>query len=382
MQNAIKFATLLAFATTIAGSTQLPPQASAQTAPEDVLVSDPSEGIADPEFDQYFGRFTWVDGQGNVWLGNVDPQTGDFLPPNGKAILVDTGAVSVLEVGNGPEWVYTSSGPQIVYTKYDNNGRFAIARGRQTGDTWGGALLQKASARYGPYGSLDRFDPKPRISYVGRDAAGKQVVEWRYLDQPDSEAEIPGSIPPGGRWVEGLPAIVLPQRAKSTNRQAFFYNIETGELEQLTFDAGDKAHVFMWKAPEYNNEYIFLALIDETSIGVYRKVDGAWTRINTVKPPSVGNYLWSPEPFVHNGKSYLIMTTSTSDDQKSTTVPTDVWMAGIDPEAPFYKQVSDPSVKVRKDPEVFFTANGPYIYYSALRPNVIYRSDPGLGPAQ
>ncbi|UFP92763.1 hypothetical protein [Gloeobacter morelensis] len=351
--------------------------ALAQFVPTDILITEAP--IIDPEFDQGNARFTWVDGVGDVWIGNVDPQTGNFEPADGKSIAVDSGAVPVEVIGNGPEWVFTSSGPQIVYTKFDD-GRYALGRARLQDGVWSGEILENGRGRFGPIGSLDRGDPSPRISYIGRDEDRKQVTFWRGLDEPSTEEAIPGSQPPGGRWVDGRRALVLTERVGS-GRQGFMYDVDSGVLEQLTFDGGIKKAIFMWQAPEYGDEYLFFTLINEREIGVYRKIGGAWTKINTLKPPTSNDYLWSPELLVYEGKSYIFMVASSSADQASKTIPTEIWLAGIDPEAPFYRQLSDATPRVRKDPEVFITNDGPMIYYLAfLTPltSAIYRCETGL----
>ena len=93
-------------------------------ADEETVVSVLSEiqvstyEIPDPEYDQDSGQFTFSDKAGNLWIGNVDPITGDFDPLDGHAILVDTGAAFVTDFGNGPEWMKSIEGLEIVYTKY------------------------------------------------------------------------------------------------------------------------------------------------------------------------------------------------------------------------------------------------------------------------
>jgi hypothetical protein len=80
------------------------------------------------------------------------------------------------------------------------------------------------------------------------------------------------------------------------------------------------------------------------------------------------------------------MVTSKTNDQQSLIDPTDIWLAGIDPNIPFYRQLSDSTIKVRKDPEVFVTQKGPFIYYTPVNPDGtsqgVYRVDTRLGPAR
>ena len=388
-----KMMSVLVMSLALIGGTSWQMPVAAQSEPIEVRVSEVGVEMRDPEFDQRRGQFVWFNPVGlpteggDIWIGKVDPVTGDFIPPSGKGVLVDIGAT--LLVGNGPEWVYTISGPQIVYTKLDSEQNPAIARARSNdgGLTWEVRFFRNSTSRHGPIGSLDPGDPSPRISYIGVNSDNRLVSMWRNLNDPSTEEIVPGSSTPGGRWVPGRRALVLTEPMPAGGRQAFMYDVDTKVLEQLTYDGGFKSAIHMWRAPEFNNAYVFLTLINETHIGIYGKINGLWTRINTIKPPSIGNFLWSPEPFVYNGKSYIVMVTSTSSDQQSFEIPTDLWMAGIERDAPFYRQLSDSTVKVRKDPEVLITQNGAFIYFAMLNPDNpeeagIFRVDSGLGPPQ
>ncbi|BAC92176.1 gll4235 [Gloeobacter violaceus PCC 7421] len=355
-----------------------------QTTEEDVIVSGPDSRLFDPEFDQDENRFVWSGNDGKVWIGKIDPVTGNFDPPSGKFRLVAEDAARTLEVGNGPEWVYSSVGDQITYTALDANDVRFLAKAKWDGSKWVPSFLEDGKNGFGPIGSLDKGDPKPRISFPKVVNNGSALIlKWRDLDNAETEERVPGEQVQGLRWVPGKRQLTVNAVVNGV-RQAFLYDVDTKVFEQLTFDAGPKESVFMWQAPEFDNEYIFFALTNESSLGVYRKIDGVWTKIATVKPPSKGKFVQSPEPFVYNGKSYLIMASSNSPQSTTRTALTDIWLAGIDSAAPFYYQCSDPSEKTRKDPEVFITQSGPYLYYSAVpapgESAVIYRCDTKLGP--
>lgn len=72
------------------------------------------------------------------------------------------------------------------------------------------------------------------------------------------------------------------------------------------------------------------------------------------------------------------MVNSRSNNQQSFTVPTEIWLANIDPDDKWYRRLSGTSKNVRKDPEVYISNQGPYIYINAG--GGIYRLDTGLGP--
>ncbi len=371
--------------------------------PDEILVSDPNaglRGIVDPEFDSINNLFCWVDRRGNVWVADVDPLTGLLDPPSGQGVRVDTGAATVGQIGNGPEWVYTDVGPQVVYTRLVNGTVPILARAFFQNGAWMATSLSLGAARLGPLGSLDRGDPTPTISYLGpaaggSTASGSKPVYMRYLDDPASEQMIPTTDmyrTPGARAIPGTNAVIFTRpmpSGSSPPRQVFKYDLDTRQLEQLTFDNGNKIAAFMWQAPEYNNEYVFFALLGETRLGIYRYLDPdgdgifEWTRVQIIDPPSVGDYIWSPEPFVYGGKSYIVMVTSTSSNQRSLVVPTEIWMTDIDPVDTLYRRLNNSDVINRKDPEVYFSEVGPFIYISRadqVSGPKLYRLDSGLGP--
>src|SRR5262249_573199 len=88
-------------------------------APNATLVPTPAD-VLDPEFSQSLGMIVWGDAVGRLWIANVDRATGDFVPADGRGTLVDPYAQTyndATKTYNGPEWVSTANGDQIVYTK-------------------------------------------------------------------------------------------------------------------------------------------------------------------------------------------------------------------------------------------------------------------------
>ncbi|AGY56340.1 hypothetical protein [Gloeobacter kilaueensis] len=375
------FAAVVLSSAALFTSYRLPAGAQSQ---QDILVSDPDAQVVDPEFDQATAQFTWTDKSGTLWVSGVDPVTGAFVPSSAKGISVDPGAVPVGRgILNGPEWVLTSSGSQIVYSKYDANRRPAIALAQQVGGLWSGELLPNSSGRSAPIGSLDPGDPKPRMSYTTKLSDGSQVSQWREINDASTEETIPGSGPAGDVWVMGKRSISLTESA-DRSASAIVYDTDQKTIDTVAAISSKKAAVYCWNAPEYS-QYVCFVQADDKTISIYRKFTGIWSKVLDIKPPSAGPFISSPQYFVHNGKSYIYMVTSTSSNAASRTVPSEIWLAGIDAVNPFYRRVSDNTERVRKDPEVFVTAQGPSIYFQVINTDdstPIYRADTGLGPAQ
>ena len=393
--------------------------ASAQPVPIEVQVT--RSFIADLEFDWgrdgtycatcNFGagnaRFAFTDFNNILWVGNIDPDTGNFVQSNGHGMMAGTDAAQADDFGNGPEWVNGPQGSQITYMKYlpgmphvPANAGVAVAS--FDGAAWGGDFIVNGVGRYLPTGSLDVGDPNPRLVYQNRTGSRFKAYA-RYLDDPGSEIVLPGNKPVcSRRWVPATQALIytapcLARDSSTHPAQVYWYDFPTRTLEQVTFDAGVKLYALAWRAPEFGNDYVLATVADRTAIVIYRRsVDGGgsatWIRVNTIPAPPATPYVTSPEVFVHNGKSYVIYQLSSSLQATDFRIPTHIAITGIDPALPSVRMLTndDTVLRVRQDPEYYITNQGPFIYYNRYVPATetsgielegIWRVDTGLGPA-
>ena len=90
-----------------------------------------------------------------------------------------------------------------------------------------------------------------------------------------------------------------------------------------------------------------------------------WKVVKTVAaPPASGlPFFWSPEPFVHNGRSYLVTQLSPDFKFYDKTIPTHVGISGILRRDEVRVLTAGGPPRLRLDPEYFITAKGPLIYY-------------------
>lgn len=367
--------------------------------PAEVQVSAQTD-LLDPEFSQGRGKLVWADSAGSLWLGSVNRQTGMIEPADGKGTLIDADAMTSADLRittNGPEWLATSLGDQIVYTKFlpglahtKLTARLAYA-GQRTDGGWEYGYLDGA-VRLAPYASRDERDGAPRITYV--DARGNHY--WRDLSASGSEQAVTGYAPSmySMRHVPGQRAVVYFAPASSGGMQLFRYWPDTGTAEQLTDDSGHDTTTnvpWMWQAPEYGGELLMAVLANaDSELRVYRRAGGTqpyWSVIRTVTAPQ-GGVFGSPEPFVHNGRSYLVMHGSVAG---SAAFPTRIYLANIDSANAWLSQLTpDEPLRSRRDPEVFVTDSGPKIYFNRLTMSSkvycltcnegLFMADTGLGP--
>ena len=347
-------------------------QAQANGGNESLVTSQ--RDLIDFEFSQSRAAMTWCDKDGKLWTANVDPVTGLFVPSNGKGTLVDADAMTTGDLAlitNGPEWVGTAYGDQIVYTKFVSgqahtlaNARLALAWQSNRG-AWSLSALSPNLARNDPYASHNEGDPQPTITYV--DAYGYHY--WRNLYDATTETRIPlypQTYKFAVRLGEGprVAAFVTPVDGV---QQVFIYWLDTGETDQITFDSGQKdlhSRPWIWQAPEYNGDLVMETVVDDTEMRIYHLPPGGsaadWQVVDSVSTPD-GGVINSPEHFVYNGKSYVFFASGTP----TAPYPSAIYLTGIDADQPSLVQLTpDDSEHTRTDPEVFIANDGPYIYYN------------------
>jgi Ca2+-binding RTX toxin-like protein len=344
----------------------------------------PGQEVSDPEYNQLGSQVAWQDLNGaNLWVAPVDPLTGEILL-NQKQLL-DTGLAPIPELfggtgsGNGPEWIYTENGQEILYTKATGSSQssWELYSARWNGTAWETGLLVGGGNGLGPIGTLDPGDPNPRIIY-GQTNGTTGGLYWRNLND-STGGLISSKATSPARWVnDESDALVFTEEVNGVN-QVFYFDINTETKTQITFSNIKKKDTWMFEAPEYNNELVMFATETVTGkpdvIGIYTQVNGVWTKVNELRPPSQFSNIRSAEPVVYNGLSYITFVAENSQGG-----PSEIWIAGIDPTGePFYRQVSDPSVTMqRNDPETFISDEGLVVTY--VGPNKeLYKAETGLG---
>jgi hypothetical protein len=392
--------------------------AHAQTPLPEVRVS--AANIPDYEFDEArngvfcatcnFGngnsRFAFTDVTGRTWIGGIDFNNGNFYPSDGRGVLLDSNSALTTDFGNGPEWMNFGNESQVVFTRYlagqpKGPGTAELAWSRMVNGSWSTVSVPDSVGRAAPAGSLDSDGTVPRINY--RSATDNSRFFWRSMDQPAVEVSLQTARTDGAarRWVPGTRKLIYQAQPDNSPSllvdQIFLFDTDAGQREQLTFDPVAKVGAVMWRAPEFNNEYVFLTMSEQrTRVLIYRQligVDGSrrWTVVKTITGPTSLPYFWSPEAFTHNGRSYVFFQVGAFKSFADRTKPNQLAISGIDPLRVDFRMLTNDSQtpRLRLDPEYFITAQGPYIYYNRAVPQTdtnpavnegVWRVDTKLGP--
>jgi len=349
-------------------------------------------------------RFNWVDRSNRLWVAHVDFNTGAIYPPNGQGVLVDTSAAYFSDFGNGPEWAFSQAGSQLVYTRYTPGAPITPANtgigvAKMINGSWSAGFAQSGLGRITPGPSQSVGDSVPLVTYAsGTDAK----VYWRKLSDPiGAEKQAPWlSTGLSVRWVPNSSKLVFVNGAADTvggrYQQVFLFDSSTNALQQLTTDPTEKRGAFMFSAPEFGGDMVFFTVSARIRLQIFRFMADSsgvrrWILIKTVTAPSQTPYIATPEPFFHNGRTWIFMTNSSAKGASDITVPTQLALTGIDPATSTFRMLTDASspVRLRQDPEYFITGQGPFLYYSRAIPGTatsspvnegVFRINLGLGP--
>lgn len=348
---------------------------------QDVVVSDPARSLPDPEFDNMNFLFCWQDTDGYLWIGQVDPVTGEFNPPDGRGSVVDRNLMPTGRGGRklsfGPEWGFSRLGAEIYYAEKTH--RKFLVKAFRDGEKWVSEKIPDGNRRIAPLPSKNWQDDAPDLAYTVASVDDAKLC-WQLQNDPGDEKCVEAPDKLGYRWIDGRQALLITKKYDGVAQVALL-DARTAIITQLTFDAGHKGQAFMWRAPEFANNWVMFAPVDKKLINIYFFQNEHWVLISTLDPPSARPYILSAEPFLYNGRSYLSMMLSES-KQSNANTPSDIWIATIDPAYPLYRQVSeDNQLRVRKDPESLQTAEGLFIYYTEYTNGVkiIHRCATGLG---
>ena len=383
---------------TITVNTQTPADPDPLSVPQGNVVRISPDGVsyADPEILNNDGnKITFQASPGRIWVADLNPVTGEFVSGTGDDplvdTLVDTGATPLTITNNGPEFGRDAHGWSVFYSKDDGYGsdiQIWKAEGSDTGVATPQAVTSGTSHMATVTQKSDTLETT-RILYIDGDwDAG--MIAWLDEDNPfDTDfAPVVSKDKTHPTWVEDTDWIILRSNEVDSLGQLALYNVKTTAIDIITDDAGDKTFPFTWRAPEFNNELLALALVYKTSVAIYRDNGGTyWERIATLTIPSGsgGISVGSAEPVVAMGQSYISLSVQLNSSSLPGTADSQIWILGIDADpATRYTYRCDDGADapvMRIDPETLSGTEQVFVYYNVFTTDYhfdIYRCATGI----
>jgi hypothetical protein len=354
-------------------------------------------------FDDGNMRYNWTDRNNNLWVGYINPATGVF---SSTQTLVDTQAYFWEDWGNGPEWAFSTQNgvvaSQLVYTRFPVGDPATApyagaAFATMVDGAWQAGFLPGAIGAYNgtgannfvlPLASQCNTDPVAMVLFQNlaatqemftmpvSSAAGTTMTETPFGPYANGIGE---------RWVPCTTWLTFQGNAPpgpqgNIIQQVFWYNTATQVVQQLTTDPTAKQRATMFKAPDFGDNYVLMAL----SAGEYIQVlevtgwqsNGApiLTLVNTIASPEPAEpYIFDPKVFINCSptcQTYVVYAiTSEQSSQNGITTPNGMAVATLNPAAPYNVMLASGlsgTPYQRLDPKYYITENGPYVYYDKI----------------
>lgn len=333
----------------------------------DIKISPTGLNYQDIEIDNSRKRAVYLRENKEIWMGDLDPANGNFLSANGQNYLMATAAAPAdLNNVNGPEFGANSVGWGVYYTK-QNGAAYQLWRSILSGSSGVEApITSGASIRSGVLASTNTLLPTTRLIYIRKT---DNKIMWMNENTPASENEIAGAVAgvSGPRTVPNSNDIVFC----NSSGQIVLLNTLTNSPIVITNDSGIKTDAFAWYAPEYGGALLIFAIVDQTSVAIYKN-NGApyWEKIKTISvdPTSDHPYVYSVEPFVAQGgtKSYFSLHQQKDKITPPLQTEASIWIWGLDGTR---KRCDNGSIARRLDPEFFYGTNEIFVLYNIVVPN-------------
>jgi hypothetical protein len=373
-------------------------------------------------------QVNWTDRDNNLWVNYVNQVTGMFNPISGR----ETNVAPLLaffwqDWGNGPEWAFSTpvagQDPvsQLVYSGIANGepatyeyagAALATETGNSGGTaTWAysffpGAYAPPLQNTVLPEASqcvsdtfasalfINLLTPTQMFTETLSTAAGTQPVNTLFGSIANGIGErfvacahdANSPYPQSTRWLTFQGDVTI---GDNVLQQEFWYDMDTGVYQQLTFDPTTKQRGVMFKAPDFpdangNAQYVLMTVAADMKIEVFLQTgtnsNGSpiMTLVNTIYSPDPDEqYMFDPKAFINctpQCVTYVVMGLGTlAESQQTETDANGIGVTTLNPNNPFFEvlvaansTVATGAVAQRLDPKVFITDAGPVVYYDLL----------------
>lgn len=370
-----------------------------QFIPNDIRLGDTTVNYVNPEISPIGNYMLWIEvdtstgSSAKVWHCEIDPNTGDLIPSNGKGY----NAFVTNLFGRPADWGIDSIG--LYYIGINLSGKFVFVRptSATTAET---TILPTPSEvkRRAIYPSQLPGINKRFITYVvnnnvigGASNPLNDTFYLRFLDldnplneylietQTRTYPQFAGFDIIVPRWMKGTPYMIFGFKDVNGNTQAkeFYAYSPTSAPIIVSNDSYIKVDGFPVINPANGNQYLLCGINQTDSAYFYKRTDFSQLFIynETVKPISV--HLENPslnqshEPFLFSNQLYSCFQINEAGGsflQTTFSEPGEIWLTSVDisPQNLWLISEFDSSLAI-SEPEPYVGNNKAWVYYSATK---------------
>ena len=391
----------------LAVATSMPPSASAQITPVDVVIGDSSTRCLGLEVSPDMKYMVWVQQTtGQAWVCGLNPDTGDLIPTHGRGM-----AIPNVQPSGNPQWGQDTNGCFIITL---NRTTGALVRARPQSDATGtvtslaiSTLATPANAsRQFPFAASLPARAESYVLYEQNDAvSGTPDIYWVDLGQPTVEnrltAPADGALPTTlqslavtiYRWFPGTTTCTYAYlRGASPLLQMCQFDVAQPAQPPIAISSDIVAHIDDFPTIVFGQRRL-IGGINSTATGRYYRVSAGQQEIGILQitPPdsALANPQWATsfEPFVWNGRAYSAFQIIDGNSPLQP-VAAEMWLTSLEDalgtvNGSTLRRISGSDAQVvRRDPEYFLGTTKAWIFYYAKSTNEalysIHRAESGL----
>ncbi|MGD9498811.1 MAG: FG-GAP-like repeat-containing protein, partial [Armatimonadota bacterium] len=247
--------------------------------PDAPFVGEIDGSYIDPEFSEGASQVVFQDVQNRVWVGDIDAETGLFRTATGRDYLMDEDITIIFDrppqgrkfSTNGPEWTRDEHGHCVVYTKQDEAGIMQQWLARWVdGRSVVKQLTHGTTDCYGNMPSRFQDGKRPRLAFTYNWPIWQAKAAWVFIDKPEELHQVPGfDYNKMSMWSAVSPEFLFVQREEGAPYgQVARANADTGAVQVLTNDEGQKDDPGLFAAPEFGGEILLVCKVDNSALGI------------------------------------------------------------------------------------------------------------------
>ena len=323
----------------------------------DILAVHPQASIFDPEYNTHLNIVCWKSDNNDLWISGLNPVTHLYEPSDGKGTFVTCNLSCGTQSLNGPEWMLSSQGTQLVYVKsiwginYPGIATMVLGGWQTT------TLLQYPNTEYA-MATANYSDSTASLLF---ETSASDGISWLHNTDLGTRYFYPDiSL--------GFFARDNQQICCATNKTRNPGFVETAcSLPYFTFISDDTIGApCMWTDPATNTRLFMCRANGFKTLKIFQEIaPDFWALSKEFNSPLPDpfNYITSPEPFTCGGHSYISFMAAQSSSGKDG-LPAQIWMASADPSDTLMRRVSDSTLGIRTDPEPVVFNDSAFIYYT------------------
>jgi len=384
------------------------PQASAQIASRVANITDVV--IGDQQGVTYLGTaiwreeglLAWHDGRDDgIWICQLDPDTGELHPANGKGTFIGYAAPFVGDIflrqflglgefgtNNGPEWGASQQGLNLYLTTVDDAGVYQQSKCEL--DTFPALELEAVTAggnvhRFSNLATQSLSDPQARVAYyeVPLDfgkfspATVVQPPFWKFDELSEPQHPIPLELFSfnGPRWIRNTPSLTTFLKDENETIQVAEFNTETLETKFITTGPEQHNEAEVIVDPDTNLPRFMTCIEDDRAIAVYELIAGEWVKQNVVYPNLAPKFAGRPivvlavKPFVLRGELFFFYNAFIGDSFFDVANPVEIYLGSADGTVN-QPLTSGPGFTFRLNPQYYIGTqdNKVFLYYYTSLP--------------